>query len=1282
MTDIIRLLYAEDNPQDADLTRTHFERAASDFSLEIVGSGTACLARLSEQPFDMLLLDNRLPDMNGIDVLGKLRADGHTLPVVLVTGVGDEETVAKALRAGAADYVSKSEEDYLVTLPDLLRQVLARQRGRNRESDDEQRIQKILYVEPNAMDVELTTHHLEIAAPHLQLHIVTTSRDALALLSGKHDFNLVLTDLRVPDMNALELIREIQHRGIDLPFVVITGKGDEATAVAILRLGAYDYLVKRKNYLVQLPHAIDHALQRFHLDRTTRYLNAELVTLNATLEENVRARTEEIRATKNKLQATLDAIPDPLFEVDLEGRYYDYHSPRTDFLEAPPETLLGKRVADVMPPGAAEICLSALREANETGRSLGRQFELPLSQGNFWFELSVSRKADEPGIGPRFIVLSRDITSRKLDEAKILQLSQLYAALSQCNQAIVRCTSEDELFRQICNDVVTFGGIKMAWIGLTDQQTGRVDCVAAFGTGTDYLEGIRITVDANDPYGRGPVGISIRENKPVWCQDFQNDPLTKPWHGRAALVGWGAIASLPLCRSGRAIGAFVLYATMTNFFDEATRKLLIEMADDISFALDNFEREAARKQVENALRSSEKSLLDAQQVGSIGSYISELSADVWRSSETLDDILGIGADYPRTTAGWMALIHPVHRVAMRSFLDSLIAEHQTIENEFRIVRANDGAERWVMVRGRTEYDSKDHPLHVTGIIQDITLRKESEAQLELAAKVFEQSGEGFLITDANRNIIRVNQAFTTISGYGEADVLGQNPRMLASGKQDKNFFSAMWESIDTLGHWQGEILDRRKDGSLYSKWLSISRVRDAQGKVTHYVGIFNDITQQKQDEEHIQRLAHFDALTGLPNRVLLNDRISHALSMAQRNQTQLAVLFLDLDHFKNVNDSLGHRIGDELLVQVAARLSEAIREEDTVSRLGGDEFILVLQDSDADGAAHVSEKLIESIARPYRIEHHDLVITPSIGIAMFPTDGEDFESLSKCADVAMYRAKNDGRNNFRFFTTEMQANSTRRLKLENALRNAQERNQLSLHYQPQMSLASGLIIGAEALLRWSHPEFGMVSPAEFIPIAEDSGLILSIGEWVLRTAINQMKIWIDGGMNAMVIAVNLSAVQFRNPKLPALVTQILDEAQLPPQYLELELTEGVAMDDPLGAIAIMDDLHDRGVRMSIDDFGTGYSSLSYLKRFKVYKLKIDQSFVSDLTEDPEDKAIVKAIINLASSLGLQTIAEGVETEGQLAFLNEQGCNEMQGYHLSKPLPAEQFVAFMREKSQV
>ncbi len=577
---------------------------------------------------------------------------------------------------------------------------------------------------------------------------------------------------------------------------------------------------------------------------------------------------------------------------------------------------------------------------------------------------------------------------------------------------------------------------------------------------------------------------------------------------------------------------------------------------------------------------------------------------------------------------------------------------------------------------------RDETGSISGVLasgEDITERKRVESQLSLAAEVFEQSGEGILITDADLNIVMVNHAFTAITGYSEADALGRTPRMLASGRHDAAFYRAMWAAVNTEGRWQGEVWNRRKDGTLYPEQLSIIRVLDAKGAISHYIGISSDITQHKEAQAHIQQLAHFDPLTGLPNRVLLSDRISHELSAAQRNQTQLATLFVDVDHFKNVNDTLGHRIGDELLVAIAARLKSAVREVDTVSRQGGDEFVLILPGTDADGAAHVAEKLLATVAQPCQVEGSELSVTLSIGIALYPGDGRDFETLSKCADAAMYRAKHDGRNTYRFFTTEMQARSAHNLQMENALRRALERDQLQLHYQPQVSVRDGSLIGIEALLRWRHPELGMVAPAEFIPVAEESGQILKIGEWALRSAVRQMKFWMDGGLAPLTMAVNLSAVQFRHPHLPELVAQILDEENLPPQCLELELTESVAMDDAPAAIAVMDRLHARGIRMSIDDFGTGYSSLSYLKRFKVHRLKIDQSFVRDIGEDPEDRAIVSAIISLAGSLGLLTIAEGVETDEQLTFLREHGCTEVQGYYFSKPLAAEPFEAFVRAR---
>lgn len=569
---------------------------------------------------------------------------------------------------------------------------------------------------------------------------------------------------------------------------------------------------------------------------------------------------------------------------------------------------------------------------------------------------------------------------------------------------------------------------------------------------------------------------------------------------------------------------------------------------------------------------------------------------------------------------------------------------------------------------------------VTHFMGSAIKRKAFEAQERLAAEVFSHSHDGIMVTDAHHKILLVNPAFTAITGYSPEEVQGRNPRILASGRHDAAFYGSMWRRIHADNLWQGEMWNQRKNGEVYPQWLTISRVANAEGEATHFIAIFSDVSQRKADEQRIRWMAHFDLLTGLPNRALLSDRFAHDLSIAERGGEPLALMFLDLDHFKNINDSLGHGIGDELLIAVARRMRQQVREQDTVARMGGDEFVLVLPNTDADGAAHLARKLIDAIAAPIQIREHELMVTPSLGIAMYPDDGHDLESLAQHADVAMYRSKQDGRNAYRFYSSDMQSHSARTLLLEGALRRALERNQLALHYQPQRSLKSDRIIGVEALLRWHHPELGMVSPAEFIPIAEKSGLILPIGEWVLRTAVQQLARWMGSGMPSMIMAVNISAIQFRHPNLPDLVTRILQDAGVAPECLELELTEGVASNDPDRAIAIMADLHARGVRMSIDDFGTGYSSLSYLKRFQVYKLKIDRSFVQDIMTKMEDWAIVNAIIRMASSLGMQTIAEGVETQEQLDALRAQGCDEVQGYFCSRPLPAQECEKFLRAQT--
>jgi diguanylate cyclase (GGDEF)-like protein/PAS domain S-box-containing protein len=538
------------------------------------------------------------------------------------------------------------------------------------------------------------------------------------------------------------------------------------------------------------------------------------------------------------------------------------------------------------------------------------------------------------------------------------------------------------------------------------------------------------------------------------------------------------------------------------------------------------------------------------------------------------------------------------------------------------------------------------------------------------------------------HFLYVSPSITTLSGYAPDEIMAAPFDTLLQADKAERIKSVIAlhladfrNGIKKPGHFRTDEIELTcKDGSKVWTEIVTNFYSNAQNGRIEILGVTRNINERKKAEERIRFLANFDHLTGLPNRAELQERFRHALEQSRRNGKHLALMYLDLDHFKNINDTLGHTFGDQLLLEVAKRIRAFIREEDTVSRQGGDEFILVFPEMNEDGAARMASALIETVALPFEIEGQELIVTPSIGIAVFPDDGEDFEVLLKNADAAMYRVKQDSHNNFRFFAQEMQVHSARTLLLSNALRHALQRNQLLLHFQPQIGLQDSKVVGVEALLRWMHPELGTISPAEFIPIAEESGQIVQIGEWVLRNAVRQQKTWLDQGLQPTVMAVNLSATQFRQANLPEMVGNILDEVGLPHQYLELELTEAVAMDDPQSAVAMMDKLHERGIRMSIDDFGTGYSSLSYLKRFKVYKLKIDQSFVRDIGDDPEDKAIVTAIINMARSLGMQTIAEGVETGEQLEFLRAQGCDEVQGYYFSRPLNAEQLERFVAEKT--
>lgn len=556
--------------------------------------------------------------------------------------------------------------------------------------------------------------------------------------------------------------------------------------------------------------------------------------------------------------------------------------------------------------------------------------------------------------------------------------------------------------------------------------------------------------------------------------------------------------------------------------------------------------------------------------------------------------------------------------------------------------------------------------------------KKAGDQLQLAAQVFENSRDAITITDAHANIITVNQAFTTITGYTAAEVVGMNPRILQSGRHDAEYYRIMWASILENDFWQGEIYNKRKNGEIYPEWLKITAVKNKAHETTNFIAVFSDITKDIVMADRIQQLAYYDTLTNLPNRTLLSDRLNLAIAHAKRSGCKCAVIFLDMDRFKNINDALGHSVGDKLLVFVATRLKECVREIDTVARMGGDEFVVVMDDmAGIDDILPVAKKMLYFLSQPYEIEGHSIRATPSMGISVYPDDGTDQETLIMNADSAMYHAKENGRNDFRFFSPDMKSELAEKLFIESDLRKALEEKQFVLYYQPQVDLKTGHIVGAEALIRWNHSVGGLIPPAKFIPIAEDCGLIIPLGEWIMNEACQQNVAWQNAGLPPISIAVNLSAAQLRQQNLCQRIENTLKNTGLEAHYLELELTEGQVMSNTISTIETLNGFKKMGVHISIDDFGTGYSSLSYLKHFPIDYLKIDQSFIRDITTNSDDAAITTAIINMAKGLNLKTIAEGVETDEQLTFLRLHSCDVVQGYYFSKPVSAEKFAEILK-----
>ena len=680
-------------------------------------------------------------------------------------------------------------------------------------------------------------------------------------------------------------------------------------------------------------------------------------------------------------------------------------------------------------------------------------------------------------------------------------------------------------------------------------------------------------------------------------------------------------------------------------------------------------------------------LRETQRIAKLGYWELDLNND---ALEWSDEIFQIYCLDPAISMPCYELflntVHPDDRENVDlAFTESV--KNKTPYNIIHRIIANDEV-KVVHQQCLTTYDDQDNPVRSLGLVQDITERINHLEELRLAATMF-NTHAGILITETDGTIIRVNPAFEKMTGYSSQELIGQNPSFLQSGKQDKNFYANMWREIAENGMWQGELWNKHKSGTLYAEWLTLTAVKNESGEVTHYVGTTQDVTTRKQAESKIEYRAYHDDLTDLANRRLLHDRLHQNISTCKRDNTFGAVLLLDLDRFKDLNDSLGHSAGDEILRLVATRLKSLMREEDTIARMGGDEFVVILPSVDSDISTvglkvqAIAEKIRLSLSQPYQLNEESCYLNVSIGISLFPDNADNIDDILKHADTALYRAKAQGRNTVCFYHPSMQIEVDARLVMCNGLRNAIKNNELLLHYQPQVN-SNGEIIGAEALIRWQHPEQGMIPPNQFISVAEDTGLILDIGEWVLQEAARQVAEWHANDVcsqDMLRLAINVSARQFHQPDFVEQVLSIFRQAGVSTSCIELEVTESLLMSNIEEVVEKMHALRKHDIRISIDDFGTGYSCLSYLKQLPIDLLKIDQSFVRDITQDKDDAMVVETIIAMSRHLGLNVIAEGVETQQQMDFLITKGCNTFQGYFFSRPLNAEAFADYIGEQKK-
>lgn len=1002
-----------------------------------------------------------------------------------------------------------------------------------------------------------------------------------------------------------------------------------------------------------------------HIAKGLLFVAFSTIALYLYLRRWCRLAEQEHASLRRRLRDWSALVNDVALLVDADGRILEANEKAVQTYGYSFTELTHKNIADLLVDSAGVS--SRMRQILQEGELRKSIFHRRADGSTFPAEFN-ARRVDLPE-GPLIQSIVRDMSEHHHAEQQIVRLKDLYAALSQTNQCIVRATNREELFQTICDIAVQFGHFKMAWIGLADEKNHRVVPVAGAGEAIEYLEGLEVSIDQESPLSRGPAGRAILSGKPSVTNSLRDPRSAGPWYERVVAHGMASWAGVPLFLHGKAIGALCLYSGELDYFTNDLTDLLVEMANDISFGLERMEAEAERQRLTAELSESHAWINAIIQGSSEIIAAADRNCVLTLCNNTYRRIMSaagkprqIGARIPNDTP---VLFHSLER--------ALSGEH--VLTEWTVADAD----------GIHYFESRFSPLlddssKLIGAVHkglDVTERKRMELELRKLTTAIEQSPVTIIVTDRDGVIEYVNPAFTVTSGYSASEAIGKTPRILKSGETPLDEYQSMWQTLLHGKSWSGLLQNRRKDGSLYWEEAVIAPVRDSTGEIRQFIGIQQDVTLRRQAEDHARFLASHDQLTRLPNRSVGKIRMEEAIREAEASGGKAALLFLDVDHFKRINDSLGHRIGDRLLQSLVERLKSCLRDIDTLTRIGGDEFLIVLsQLEDTDAIARIADRVREQTSHPFDVDGFELSATLSIGVAIYPDHGITFEELHRQADLAMYSAKKAGRDIYRTYANSMEHEAKEYLLILNGLRRAVDNGEFVLYFQPQIALGTGQIVGAEALIRWNHPVLGLIPPGRFIPIAEDSGLIVEMGNWVIRECCRQAARWQGSGVPELIVAANLSALQFRRSFLDQVVSSALSESNLPPGFLELELTESVLIEDGAHVASTLEQLKEIGVSLALDDFGTGYSSFAYLRNFRLDKLKIDQTFVRNISTNRGDEAIVHSIVQLARNFGLQTIAEGVETEEASHIVHRAGCDMAQGYLFAEPMTSDAFLEFL------